>query len=136
MFFKQRLQIMTEVFKEHLNMSCDKWLADIAASKDGETRINIVVEFERIFAHTINHICFGEDFNDDKFDFIVATISSDGKWQFEEKKVSMREAIHAMTFMTMKCEGILLMHPISGPLNILFDIRLELGEYFKKLRDN
>ena len=135
MFFKQRLQIMADVFKEHLNMSCDKWLADIAASKDGETRINIVVEFERIFAHTINHICFGEDFNDDKFDFIIATFDMKG-WKFEEKKVSMREAIHAMTVFAMKGEGALFMHPISGPLNMLFDIRLELGDYFAKLRDN
>ena len=31
-------------------------------------------EFERIYAHTINHICFGEDFNDDKFDFLVMTL--------------------------------------------------------------
>ena len=60
---------MVSVFKEHLNISCDKWLAEIA--KNGETRINIAVEFERIFAHSINHICFGEDFNDDKFDFQV-----------------------------------------------------------------
>ena len=65
---------MAEIFKEHLNESCDKWLSQIEESKDGETRINIAVEFERIYAHTINHICFGEDFNDDKFDFNMLAI--------------------------------------------------------------
>ena len=59
---------MVGVFKEHLNISCDKWLAEIAQN-GGSTRIDISVEFERIFAHTINHICFGEDLNDERFDF-------------------------------------------------------------------
>ena len=76
MFFKQRLQLMAEVFKQHLNVSCDKWLAEIAASKDAETRIDIAVEFERIFGHTINHISFGEDINGDLFDFHVLTIEN------------------------------------------------------------
>ena len=70
MFFKQRLATMIVVFKEHLNIACDKWLAEIA-SNSGTTKIDISEEFERIFAHTINHICFGEDLNDDKFDFHV-----------------------------------------------------------------
>ena len=69
MFFKQRLQIMAEVFKQHVNNSCDKWLAQL--KQEPEIRINIAEEFERIYAHAINHICFGEDFNDDKFDFLV-----------------------------------------------------------------
>ena len=67
MFFNDRLSIMMEVFKEHLNHSLDKWLAEVESQ--GQTRIDISVEFERIFAHTINHIAFGEDLNDDKFDF-------------------------------------------------------------------
>ena len=136
MFFKQRLQLMAEVFKGHLNKSCDKWLAEIAESKQGETRINIAVEFERIYAHTINHICFGEDFNDDKFDFIIFEIDGGANWSFKEEKVSMREAIHNMTFATMKSEGTLMMHPISGPLHLLFDTKVEMGAYFRNLREN
>ena len=66
MFFKQRLHVMIGVFKKYINVSCDKWLSEIAKN-DGKTKIDISVEFERIFAHTINHICFGEDLNDDKF---------------------------------------------------------------------
>ena len=68
MFFKSKLQIMGKVVKEHIKMATDKWMSEIAANS-GETKINISVEFERIFAHTINHICFGQDHNDDKFDF-------------------------------------------------------------------
>ena len=67
MFFKQKLHIMADVFKEHLNIECDKWMAEI--EQKGEARIDISSAFERIFAHTINHICFGEDLNDDKFMF-------------------------------------------------------------------
>ena len=76
MFFKQRLQLMAEVFKQHLNTSCDKWLAEIAASKDGETRIDIAVEFEKIFGSTINYISFGENVDDELFDFLILTIES------------------------------------------------------------
>ncbi len=58
---------MGNVAKLHIKKAIDKWVSEIA--QNGETRINISVEFERIFAHTINHICFGQDHNDDKFDF-------------------------------------------------------------------
>ena len=78
MFFKQRLNIMAEVFKQHVNQSCDRWLAQLAQSAEKEIRINIAQEFERIYAHTINHICFGEDFNDDKFDFLLMELTETG----------------------------------------------------------
>ena len=58
---------MANVFKEHLNAACDRWKSKI--EKNGEARIDIASVFERIFAHTITHICFGEDFNNDKFKF-------------------------------------------------------------------
>ena len=92
MFFKQRLAIMVNVFKEHLNISCNKWLAEI--EKTGSARINIAEEFERVNAHAMNHICFGEDLNDDKFDFLYYDAL---KYTFTERKVSMREAIHNLT---------------------------------------
>ena len=75
MFFKQKLQIMANVFKEHLNIECDKWLAEI--EKKGETRMDISTVFERIFGHTINHICFGEDFNDIKFNILIYDVEKD-----------------------------------------------------------
>ena len=85
MFYKERLQVMIGVFKLHLNKSCDKWLAEIASN--GETRIDISCEFERIFAHTINHVCFGEDYNDDRFEIFFYEHSTK---TFSKKLVSMR----------------------------------------------
>ena len=77
--------MMISVFKEHLNIHCNQWLSDI--KKNGKARIDISIEFERLFAHTINHICFGENFNDDKFDFLYYNRVTD---DFTEKKVTMR----------------------------------------------
>jgi hypothetical protein len=91
MFYRERLGVMIGVFKEHLNIQCDQWLADI--KMHGKARIDISQEFERLFAHTINHICFGEDFNDDKFDWLYCDPLTRA---FTEKKVSMRQAIHNM----------------------------------------
>ena len=59
MFYKKRLADMIKVFKLHMNAACDSWIEDIAQSARGEIRIDITVEFECIYAHTINHICFG-----------------------------------------------------------------------------
>lgn len=131
MFFKQRLSVMIGVFRQHLQGSIDKWQAEITAR--GETRIDITVEFERIFAHTINHICFGEDFNDDKFDFHLYNKATDS---FTWQKVSMRQAISNMTTLMIGAYVRQLENPITGPLNILFGVRLELGSYFKKMREN
>ena len=58
MFFKNKLAIMGKVFKEHLRVATDKWQKE-AEANGGETRILLSTEFERIVAHTINHICFG-----------------------------------------------------------------------------
>ena len=89
MFFNQKLNIMADVFKGHLNIECDKWMAEI--EQKGEARIDISSAFERIFAHTINHICFGEDLNDDKFMFFYYDIQANS---WTERMVSMREAMH------------------------------------------
>lgn len=58
MFFKNKLAIMGKVFKEHLKVATDKWTKELQAN-GGSTRILLSTEFERIVAHTINHICFG-----------------------------------------------------------------------------
>lgn len=128
---KDKADIMLNVFKDHVNISCDKWLADI--SKNGETRIDIRAEVERIYAHAINHLCFGEDFNDNKFDFHYFDLVSNS---FTVKKCSMREAIHTMTILTLRGYNERMKHPITGPLNILFGTKLEMGDFFKKLREN
>lgn len=132
MFFKQRLNIMVEVLKEHLNVACDKWLAEIERN-GGETRINIAEEFEIIFAHTINHICYGENFNGDLFDFYYYNPQED---RFIEKKVTMRVAVHNLTKQALKGFTKQMEHPITGPLNLLFGIRIEMGSYFRYMGEN
>ena len=92
MFFKDKLQHMANVFKEHLNKACDKWLAEI--EQKGKTRINIAEVFEHIFAETISHICFGKNYNDDKFNWNLYDRQKD---IFIETKVSMKEAMGNMS---------------------------------------
>jgi len=53
----------------------------------GKARIDISEEFERLYSHTMNHICFGENLNDDMFDWLYCDKVTKG---FTEKKVSMR----------------------------------------------
>ena len=131
LLFKDRADIMLGVFKAHMNTSTDKWLADIA--KNGETRIDLRAEVERVYAHTINHLCFGEDFNDDKFDFHFFDLVSHS---FSTKKCSMREAIHNMTLQSLRSYIERMKHPITGPINILFGTKMEMGDFFTKLREN
>ena len=88
MFFKSKLATMVTVTKKHINYACNKWLAEIEAK--GEARIDITVEFERIFAHAINNVAFGTDMNDDKFDFLFYDKEAD---TYVERKCSFREAI-------------------------------------------
>ena len=106
---------MAGVFKEHLNKECDKWMAEI--EKKGETRMDMASAFERIFAHTINHICFGEDLNDDEFMFFYYDPE---KNSFTERMVSMREAMHSMTKQLIVMLTNKMTHPITGPINLLF----------------
>ena len=125
-FFKSKLQVMGNVAKEHIKKSIDKWVSEIA--QNGETKINISVEFERIFAHTINHICFGQDHNDDKFDFELYDNQTKA---FTMTKVSLRQAI---TNMNTQCDvGFfnLLGNPISAVAKILFDVDLKIGSFYK-----
>ena len=137
MFYKERLRVMIDVFKLHLNTSCDKWLAEISSSssqdKNGETRIDISCEFERIFAHTINHVCFGEDYNDDKFEIFFYEHSTK---KFSKKLVSMREAMSNIVKQTFVSYIEKFMHPIGGPLQILFGITTFKSELSTMLHEN
>ena len=131
MFFKSKLKIMTGVFQQHLNKSCDKWLSEIKAN--GETRIDISVEYERVFAHATNHICFGEDFNDDKFDFDYYNVTTR---EFAMKKVSMREAVQNIAKQTFTDFFGQFNHPIRGPARLLFGVGLDMGVGKQKLTAN
>ena len=48
----------------------------------------------------------------------------------------MREAVHNLTKSCIEGFRKQLMHPITGPLKLLFGVRLEMGPYFTKMREN
>ena len=81
---------MMEVLKGKIEHYVDIWNREIEVNKSA--RIDIRQAFERIFAHNLITIAFGEDINDEKFDLQVRK-TPDGS-DFVTKKVSMREALH------------------------------------------
>ena len=60
---------MMDVLKEKIETAVEKWMKEIDDSPDGSYNIDITVEFEQIFGSNIIHISFGEDINENKFDF-------------------------------------------------------------------
>ena len=120
MFYKDKLRIMIGIVKQHTEIQYRKWMAEI--EKHGEHRIDISQEFERINAHALNHICFGVDNNDDKFDFIFYDKYSD---TFTERPVSMREAMSNITIQasTRVTKG--MMDPVTSMASLLCGIELK-----------
>ena len=81
-----------EVLKGKIEIYFDIWNKAIEASTSKSHCIDITQAFERIFAHNLVTIAFGEDINDDKFDIQVRkSIKAE---EFITKKVSIREALH------------------------------------------
>ena len=60
---------MMDVLKEKIETAAEKWMKRIDENPDGSHNIDITVEFEQIFGSNIIHISFGEDINENKFDF-------------------------------------------------------------------
>ena len=69
-FYKDRLQSMLEVFKQIFAKFATKWMAEIDASADKSTTLNIE-EFQKIFGQNMVHIVFGEDITDQLFELKV-----------------------------------------------------------------
>ena len=59
---------MMEVLKGKIEFYFDIWNKEIDKSPDKSHKIDITYVFERIFAHNLVTIAFGEDINDDKFE--------------------------------------------------------------------
>ena len=91
------------------------------------------MEFERIFAHAINHICFGQDHNDDRFDFEFYDRETK---TFTMRKVSLREGVINMTSQCDASFFTLLGNPISATAKILFDVDLKIGSFFDTVKAN
>ena len=131
LLFKDRLSVMLSVYKDHLNAEFDKWLVEI--EKSGEVRIDLRKEVERIYAHHINHLVFGVDFGDEKFDFHYYDILTNS---FTTRKCSLRESLRNMTMQSQRAYVERLKHPITGPILRIFGKKLEMGDFFQNLRAN
>ena len=131
MFYKEKLRIMIGVVKQHTELQYRKWIAEI--EKNGEHRIDISEEFERINAHALNHICFGVDNNDDKFDFIVYDKYTD---TFTERKVSFREAMGNMTAQAVTRVTKSLTHPVTSMAWLLAGVELRWHKIEDVVQEN
>lgn len=67
-FYKERLNIMMEVFKSKVEFYFNKWNKEIEASPNKSYKIDITEVFELIYSDTIISISFGEDISDQKFE--------------------------------------------------------------------
>ena len=135
-FYKDQLKVMMEVLKSKIDIYFDIWHKEIEASPDKSHKIDITQAFERIFAHNLITIAFGEDINDDKFDILVRETKSGD--QFVEKKVSIREALHEINDQIMGGSMEKMMHPI-GILVYIFSGKAWLPSFSnraKVCRDN
>ena len=92
-FYKDQLKIMMEVLKGQIEHYFQIWNKEIENSTDSTKShtLDIAQAFERIFAHNLITIAFGEDINDDKFDILVRSQTNEN--EFETKRVSIREAL-------------------------------------------
>ena len=64
---------MLKTLKSHILKAVDQWLADIRASPEKKTTLDISKVFEHIFASNIVHLCFGKDMMNERFeiDYLV-----------------------------------------------------------------
>ena len=91
-FYKDQLKIMMEVLKGKIEHYFDMWNKEIETSTTKSHAIDISQAFERIFAHNLITIAFGEDINDDKFEIQIRSPTNEN--EFVTKKVSIREALN------------------------------------------
>ena len=91
-FCDVRIEKMMDVLKEKLNNYIDKVYAEIDASPDGQTTVDIACDYEKIFCRNIVHICFGEDVSDMKFEIDVR--KEKPSYEFERKTLNLPEAIN------------------------------------------
>ena len=61
-FYKDRLVNMMDCLKGKLAERCAAWIK--TAEDEGKVRIDIALEFEKIFAKNLIHIAFGEDISE------------------------------------------------------------------------
>ena len=120
-FYKDRLNHMMLVLKKKLEMWIDKRNAEIEASSDKSTVVDIAKSFEKLFCRNIVHIILGEDISET----YIEIENYDYKVGYETKKMCLPDAIRtvadqcveACAFKTL-IEGGQLFTKITGIKNV------------------
>ena len=94
-FYKERLEKMMCVLKEKLNQWVERHNAEIDASEDQQTVVDLASTFEKLFCSNIVHICFGEDVSDMTIEIDVPEHRM--SWNWSRKTMTLSEAINAFS---------------------------------------
>ena len=124
---------MLEILKTNIDKVAQKWLQEI--KENGECRIDITEELEKVSANSISHVCFGRDVSDDTFDWLYYD-PKDGTWT--EKKVGLRVAIRNMIKLCLTKLYKDLSSPLTSMPKILIDMGIEVNirSFDRKLWEN
>ena len=83
------------VLKEKLNHWVERHNAEIDASEDQQTVVDLASTFEKLFCSNIVHICFGEDVSDMTIEIDVPEHRM--SWNWSRKTMTLSEAINAFS---------------------------------------
>ena len=124
-FYKDRLPHMLDVLKIETGKKVDQWRAEIAASEDKSTQINIARMFAELYANNIVHIAFGQDMSTELFEMEYMPVKETRK--FEKRSVNIIDALSNM-FMQI---NVMIMCRFENPISLLaaifFEYNLDLG---------
>ena len=107
-FYKDRLVHMLDAFKDILIEQIETWNAEIDASEDGSTEIDLSVDVIKIFQKLLTVVIFGEDLNDMKI--TIQARNSDGT--FSDKELGMNDALEETFQQVMASIGTRLSNPL------------------------
>ena len=82
---------MLNVLKDYLQGACEKWLAEIEASPDSRTQIDISRDFLRIFQKMFLHVIYGADI--DSFSVKIQKRQKNKAADYERKELSLSDAV-------------------------------------------
>lgn len=139
-FYKDRMEHMLEVLKDKIEEDCLQWMAEIEASEEKQTTIDISKVFNRLYSRSIIHICFGEDISDQR---LTIAVPKEGRNinQLHDEEITVPEAIVECTEMGIQDIRLKMVNPLFPLLYRTFDYVLNMtsGERnirksFKKMR--
>lgn len=125
-FYKEKLVKMLESIKDKMELYCEKWSAEIEASEDGSTTIDISKVFNEIFARNIFQICFGKDIALEKISILDR---EDPSKPVEEVEMTLGYATNHIIDQILKTLPQKLGNPLFRPLYDNFGYYLSLTSF-------